>query len=145
MQERIQADLKQAMKAGDKTTVSVLRMLLSALKYASIEEKRDLKEEEFASLVQKSVRSRKESIEAFRKGGRGDLVEREEAELKVLERYLPAQMAGVELEQAVDRLLSELGITEKKDLGRAMKEFMARHRGKADGKAVNALIASRLR
>ena len=91
------------------------------------------------------VRSRKESIEAFRKGGRGDLVEREEAELKVLERYLPAQMAGVELEQAVDRLLSELGITEKKDLGRAMKEFMARHRGKADGKAVNALIASRLR
>ena len=145
MQERIQADLKQAMKAGDKTTVSVLRMLLSALKYASIEEKRDLKEEEFASLVQKSVRSRKESIEAFRKGGRGDLVEREEAELKVLERYLPAQMAGIELEQAVDRLLSELGITEKKDLGRAMKEFMARHRGKADGKAVNALIASRLR
>ena len=145
MQERIQADLRQAMKAGDKTTVSVLRMLLSALKYASIEEKRDLKEEEFASLVQKSVRSRKESIEAFRKGGRGDLVEREEAELKVLERYLPAQMAGVELEQAVDRLLSELGITEKKDLGRAMKEFMARHRGKADGKAVNALIASRLR
>src|SRR5436309_13912769 len=116
MQERIQADLRQAMKAGDKTTVSVLRMLLSALKYASIEEKRDLKEEEFASLVQKSVRSRKESIEAFRKGGRGELVERAEAELKGPERYLPAQMAGVELEQAAARLLSELGFPETEDL-----------------------------
>jgi uncharacterized protein len=72
-------------------------------------------------------------------------VEKEETELKIAERYLPAQMQGTELEQAVDALLSELGFSEKKDLGAAMKEFMARHRGKADGKTVNALIASRLR
>ena len=144
MIQRIQDDLKQAMKAGDKTTVSVLRMLLSALKYSSIEAKRDLNEEEAAALILKAVRSRKESIEAFRNGGRPDLAEKEEAELKIAERYLPAQMEGPELERAVDALLAELGISDKKDLGRAMKEFMARHRGKADGKAVNALIASRL-
>ena len=145
MIDRLQEDLKRAMKAGDKMTVSVLRMLLSALKYSAIDEKRDLGPEEVAALLQKSIRSRKESIEAFRKGGRPELAEKEEAELKIVEQYLPAQMEGPELERAVDSLLSELDITQKKDLGRAMKEFMARHRGKADGKAVNAIIASRLR
>jgi uncharacterized protein len=144
MIERMQEDLKRAMKAGDKTTISVLRMLLSALKYSVIDAKRDLNKEEVAALIQKSIRSRKESIEAFRTGGRPELAEREEAELRIVEQYLPAQMEGPELEQAVDGLLAELNITQKKDLGRAMKEFMSRYRGKADGKAVNALIASRL-
>ena len=144
MIERLQEDLKRAMKSGDKLTVSVLRMLLSALKYSAIDEKRDLSEAEVATLIQKSIRSRKESIEGFRAGGGMELAEKEEAELKILEFYLPAQMEGPELEQAVERLLSELNITQKKDMGRAMKEFMARYRGKADGKAVNAIIASRL-
>lgn len=145
MIDRIQAELKEAMKSGDKTTVSVLRMLLSSLRYASIAEKRNLSDEEIAALVQKSIRSRKESIDAFRSGGRIDLAEKEEAELKILERYLPAQMEGAELEKAVQQLLLDLGITEKKDLGRAMKEFMSRYKGKVDGKRVNALIASLLR
>ena len=145
MMDRIQSDLKQAMKSGDKTTLSVLRMLLSSLKYAAIDQKRDLDETEAAAVIQRAIRSRKESIEAFRAGGRADLAEQETRELAVLERYLPAQMEGAELERVVDELLAATGITEKKDLGRAMKEFMARHKGKADGKAVNALIASRLR
>ncbi len=145
MMDRIQADLKQAMKSGDKTTLSVLRMLLSSMKYAAIEQKRDLDEAEAAAVIQRAIRSRKESIEAFRGGGRSDLAEQETRELAVLERYLPAQMEGAELERVVDELLAATGITEKKDLGRAMKEFMARHKGKADGKVVNALIASRLR
>ena len=145
MISRIQEELKQAMKAGDKTTVSVLRMLLSSLRYASIAEKRELRDEEFSALVQKSIRSRKESIDAFRNGGREDLAQKEEGELRILERYLPVQMQGAELEKAVDQILLDLGITEKKDLGRAMKEFMNRHKGKADGKQVNALMASRLR
>jgi uncharacterized protein len=144
MIERMREDLKRAMKAGDKTTVSVLRMLLSAVNYSAIDEKRELSEEEVVALLQKSIRSRKESIEAFRSGGRPELAEKEEAELKIVEHYLPAQMEGPELEQAVDRLLTELQITQKKEMGRAMKEFMARYRGKADGKAVNALIASKL-
>jgi uncharacterized protein YqeY len=145
MQDRIQTDLKEALRRGDKTAVSALRMLLSALRYAALEARRDLREEETAAVVQKALRSRRESIEAFRQGQREDLAAREEAEIAILEKYLPAQMEGAALESAVDSLLSELGITEKKDLGRAMKEFMARHRGRADGKAVNALIAARLR
>ena len=144
MLQRLQEDLKLALKAGDKLSVSVLRMLLSAIKYSAIDEKRELNEDEVAALIQKSIRSRKESVEAFRKGGREELAEKEEAEIKILERYLPAQLEGPELERAVDNLLSELNLTQKKDMGRAMKEFMARHRGKADGKAVSALIASRL-
>ena len=145
MIERIKSDLTRAMKSGDKTTVSVLRLLLSAARYAAIEENRDLREDEMAALVQKAIRSRRESIEAFRKGNREDLASREEAEVAVLERYLPSQMEGAELERAVDQILSELGITRKNEMGRAMKEFMARHRGKADGKAVNALMAARLK
>jgi hypothetical protein len=145
MIDRLQQDLKQAMKSGDRITVSVLRLLLSSIKYAAIEAKRDLTQDEFISVIQKAIRSRKESIEAFQKGGRSELAQQEAAELEVLQRYLPSQMDPEALEQAVDRLLAELQLTEKKDLGRAMKEFMARYRGKADGKAVNALIASRLR
>jgi hypothetical protein len=145
MINRIKSDLTGAMKSGDKTAVSTLRMLLSAARYASIEEKRDLSEDETVALVHKAIRSRKESIEAFRKGNREDLAVREEAEMAVLEKYLPSQMAGEDLERAVDQLLSDLGITRKSEVGRAMKEFMARHQGKADGKAVNALIAARLK
>jgi len=144
MIQRIQEDLKLAMKSGDKVAVSVLRMLVSSFKYSSLEARRDLTEEEAAALLLKSIRSRKESIEAFRAGGRPDLADKEEAELKIVERYLPAQIQGAELERAVTDLLAELGITQKKDMGRAMKEFMARHRGKADGKVVNALMAAKL-
>ena len=145
MIERIKSDLTRALKSGDRTAVSTLRMLLSAARYASIEERRDLRDDEMAALVQKAIRSRRESIEAFRKGNREDLASREEAEVAVLERYLPSQMEGAELERAVDQILSELAITRKNEMGRAMKEFMARHRGKADGKAVNALMAARLK
>jgi len=145
MIDRIQSDLTRAMKSGDRTAVETLRMLLSALRYATLDQKRDLQDQEAAAVVQKAIRSRRESVEAFRKGNREELALKEEAEIAVLERYLPAQMEGAELEQAVERLLAELALTDKKDLGRAMKEFMNRYRGKADGKAVNALIAARLR
>jgi uncharacterized protein YqeY len=145
MIDRLKADLTQAMKSGDKTAVSVLRMLLSSARYASIEARRDLDEGEVLALIQKGIRSRRESVEAFRKGSREDLAQREEAEIALLERYLPAQMGAEEMERAVDRLLQELGITQKKEMGRAMKEFLARHRGAADGKAVSAVIAARLK
>ena len=145
MMDRIQSDLKEAMKSGDKIAVSTLRLLLSMVRYAAIEAKRDLREDETAALIQKAIRARRESIEAFRKGNRPDLVQREEAELGVLMRYLPAQLEGEELERAVDQVLAETGITQKKDMGRAMKEFMARHRGKADGKAVSAWLGARLK
>ncbi|TMQ71122.1 MAG: hypothetical protein E6K81_10885, partial [Candidatus Eisenbacteria bacterium] len=93
----------------------------------------------------RAVKTRREAIEQFEKSGRQDLAAKERAEIGVVERYLPQAMSPEETERAVAALVSELGLKEKKDLGRAMKEFMARYRGRVDGKAVNALIARHLK
>jgi hypothetical protein len=145
MLDRLKADLKEALKRGDSTTVGTLRMLIAQAQYARIEAKRELSEEDFIALLQRAVKTRREAIDQFRQGGRADLADKESAEIAVVERYLPQGMSPDEISRAVDGLLAELGISEKKDLGRAMKEFMARHRGRVDGKVVNALIASRLK
>lgn len=145
MIDRLKGDLKEAMKRGDGVATSTLRMLLSQLQYARIELKRDLQEEDCLAVLQRAVKTRREAIEQYDKGGRKDLADKERSEIAVVERYLPAAMSPEEVLRAVDALLRELGISEKKDLGRAMKEFMARHRGRVDGKSANALIASRLK
>jgi len=145
MIDRIKADLKEAMRRGDTVALSTLRMLVSQVQYARIELKRDLAEEDYLTLLQRAVKTRRESIEHYDKGGRKDLADKERAEIAVVEKYLPAAMSPEETAAAIDALLRELGITDKKDMGRAMKEFMARHRGRVDGKSVNALIATRLK
>ncbi len=145
MIERFKEDLKEAMRRGEATRVATLRMLISQVQYARIEARRDLKEEDYLTLLQRAVKTRREAIEQYEKGGRKDLADKERAEIAVVEAYLPQAMSPEETARVVDDLLRALGITEKKDLGRAMKEFMARHRGRADGKSVNALIASRLK
>jgi hypothetical protein len=145
MIERLKEDLKEAMRRGEATRVGTLRMLISQVQYARIEAKRDLKDEDYLTLLQRAVKTRRESIEQYEKGGRKDLADKERAEIAVVEAYLPQAMTAEETARAVDDLLRELGVSEKKDLGRAMKEFMARHRGRVDGKSVNALIASRLK
>ena len=138
-------DLKEAMRKSDAVSVGTLRMLISQYQYARIQAGRDLGEEDVIALLQRAVKTRRESIEQFRKAGRDELAAKEEAEIGVVERYLPKGLTPEEVGRAIDALLAELGISEKKDLGRAMKEFMARHRGKVDGKAINALIAARLK
>jgi len=145
MIDRIKADLKEAMRRGDTVALSTLRMLVSQVQYARIELKRDLAEEDYLTLLQRAVKTRRESIEHYDKGGRKDLADKERAEIAVVEKYLPAALSPEETAAAIDALLRELGITDKKDMGRAMKEFMARHRGRVDGKSVNALIATRLK
>jgi hypothetical protein len=133
------------MKRGDALAVSTLRMLISQATYARIELKREPSADDFVALLQRAVKTRREAIEQYDKGGRKDLADKERAEIAVIERYLPAMMSAEETAAAVDALLAELGLTSGRDLGRAMKEFMARHRGRVDGKAVNALIAARLK
>jgi uncharacterized protein YqeY len=145
MIDRLKADLTQAIRQKDATTMSTLRMLISQVQYARIEAKRELTDDDYLTILKRGVKTRRESIEQYEKGGRKDLADKEQAEIAVIERYLPAGMTPEETAQAVDALLKELGITGKQDMGRAMKEFMARHRGRADGKTVNALIASRLK
>jgi len=145
MLDKLKADLKDAMRGKDAVAVSTIRMLISQMQYARIQAGKDLAEADVLALLQRAVKTRREAIEQFEKGGRADLAAKERSEIGVVERYLPASMGEDDMTKAVDALLAELGITDKKDLGRAMKEFMARHRGHVDGKAANALIASRLK
>lgn len=145
MIDTLKADLKQAMLGKEATSVATLRMLISQFQYARIQAGRDLTDDEAVSLLQRAVKTRREAIEQYEKGARQDLADKERAEIAVVERYLPQAMSPEETAKAVEDLLAELQITDKYDLGRAMKEFMARYRGRVDGKAANALIASRLR
>lgn len=144
MIDRLKADLREAMRSGDRTRIDTIRMLVSQIQYARIELKREPGEEDLLTILRRGVKTRREAVEQYEKGGREDLAEKERAEIAIIEAYLPALMSAEETSAAVDALLAELEITRKKDMGRAMKEFMARYRGRVDGKSVNALIAARL-
>ena len=143
MQARFEEDLKAAMKGGDKRKVATLRLLLATLKNEKIQAQRDLTAEDVDAVLRRAVKQRKDSIEQYAKGGRQDLVDAETAELAILEGYLPKGLSGAEIEAALKDVIRETGFTTSKDVGLAMKELMARHRGRVDGKEAQA-IARRL-
>jgi len=132
-------DLKTALKAGDKTKVATLRLLIAALKNERIEKGRDLTGDEVEAVVRRAVKQRKDSIEQYARGGRQDLVDAEKAELAVLEGYLPKGLTDQDLETAIREIVAEKGLSSAKDVGLLMKELMARHRGKVDGKRAQEL------
>jgi uncharacterized protein len=134
MQKRIEQDLKAAMKSGDKRRVSTLRLLLSVMKNERINSQRELTAEEAEAVIRRAVKQRKESIEVYDRTGRADLAAAEKEELGILEAYLPQAMSDAELEATVRAIISEKGFSSAKDVGHLMKELMARHRGRADGK-----------
>jgi uncharacterized protein YqeY len=134
MQFGFEDDLKAAMKAGDKTKVATLRLLIAALKNERIQAARDLTGEEVEAAVRRAVKQRKDSVEQYQKGGRQDLVDAENAELSVLETYLPKGLSDADLEAAIRSIVAEKGFTTAKDVGLVMKELMARHCGRVDGK-----------
>ena len=139
MQFGFENDLKAALKAGDKTKVATLRLLIAALKNERIEKGRDLTGEEVEAVVRRAVKQRKDSIEQYARGGRQDLVDAEKAELAVLEGYLPKGLTDQDLETAIREIVAEKGLTSARDVGLLMKELMARHRGKVDGKRAQEL------
>jgi uncharacterized protein YqeY len=143
MQARIEQDLKVAMKSGDKRRVSTLRLLLSALKNEKINSQRELTDEEAEAIIRRAVKQRKESIEVYERTGRVDLAAGEKEELAILEAYLPQAMSDAELEETIRGIVKEKGFSTAKDIGQLMKELMARHRGRADGKRAQE-IARRL-
>jgi uncharacterized protein YqeY len=134
MQKRIEQELKTAMKSGDKRRVSTLRLLLSVLKNERINSQRELTDEEVEAVIRRAVKQRKESIEVYDQNARADLAAAEKEELAILEAYLPQAMSEAELEETVRAIISEKGFSSAKDVGHLMKELMARHRGRADGK-----------
>ncbi len=128
------------MKAKDGMRVSVLRLLLASIKNREIDKKEALTDDEVLAEITSAAKRRKESLEAFREGERQDLVEKEEAELVILEEYLPEQMPEDEVRRIVQEIVDEVGAQSPADLGKVMKELMPRLKGKADGKVVNQIV-----
>ena len=141
MNDQVGADIAAAMKARDASRLSALRMLKAAVMNKSVEKGRDLDDAEVLQVVASLVKQRRDSIEQFTNAGRTDLVEKETAELKVLQAYLPAAATPEEINAAVAEAIAETGASSPKDLGKVMKAVMPKLAGKnADGKAVNEAV-----
>jgi len=147
LQERLDSDLKEAMRARDTTKLGVLRMLKSALKYAAIAKsgtEAELNDAEAAQVIRKQVKQRQDSIESFEKGGRAELAEKEREELSILNAYLPQPMSADELAKVVRETISEVGATSKAQMGAVMKALQAKVAGRADGKTLSAEVSRQL-
>ena len=144
LREKIATDMRDAMKAREQARVATLRMLMAAVKNTEVEKLHELSDDEVLEVVAREAKRRKESIDAFEKGDRSDLVEKETAELNVLEAYLPAKLSDEELAGLVDQAITETGATTPKQMGEVMKALMPEIRGRADGAQVSALVKSKL-
>lgn len=143
--EQIQKDIVTAMKSKDELRLSVLRMVKAAFQLKEVEKLRKLDDAESIQLLQTLVKQRKESIEQFGKGGRNDLVEKEAAELKILEGYLPAGASEAEMDSAVSQAIASTGATSMKQMGAVVKAAKDALTGKAvDGRALSDLVRARL-
>jgi len=144
--QKIESDMKEAMRRKDAGKLSVLRMLVSAVKTMEIDKKlKEAQDGDVIKILQTQVKQHKESIAQFEKGNRADLVSKETAELKVLEGYLPKQLTESEIEAMVKSAISESGATTKQDMGKVMKLVMEKAGGRADGKLISALVSNLLK
>lgn len=142
--ERIHDDLTASMRSGDALRRDVLRMARSAAYNVEKQNRRPLTDEEATAVIAREVKTRRESVEAFRKGGREDLAAKEEAEIAILRAYLPEQIPDDDLRMLVDEAVAATGATSPRDLGRVMGWLAPRTRGRADGRRVSGLVAQAL-
>lgn len=144
--ERIDSDLKDAMRAKDAARLGVLRMLKSALKYSAIEKSAEgqLDDAEAAQVIRKQVKQRQDSIEQFEKGGRPELAAKEKEELSILNAYLPKGLEAEELAALVRQAISEVGATSRAQMGAVMKALQAKVAGRADGKTLSQEVQKQL-
>ncbi len=144
MLEAIDRDIKAAMRKRDSETVSTLRMIKSALESTRIENKGELSEEDAVATLRKQAKQRRESIDSYRSAGREEQAVSEEAELAVIERYLPEEMDDAELEKLVDEAIEETGAESMKDMGAIMRVLQPRVAGRAEGGAIADLVRKKL-
>ncbi len=147
LQERVDSDLKEAMRAKDTTKLGVLRMLKAALKYAAIAKsgaEAELSDAEAAQVARKQLKQRQDSIESFEKGGRAELAAKEKEELLILNAYLPQAMSSDELAEVVRATIAETGATSKAQIGGVMKALQAKVAGRADGKTLSQEVSRQL-
>src|SRR6266581_4778482 len=147
LQERVDSDLKEAMRAKDTRKLGVLRMLKSALKYAAIAKSgsdAELSDAEAAQVIRKQAKQRQDSIESFEKGGRAELAAKEKEELSILQAYLPQGMSPDELAKVVRDTIAEVGATSKAQMGAVMKALQEKAAGRADGKTLSQEVQEQL-
>lgn len=147
LRERVDTDLKDAMRAKDVTKLGVLRMLKSALKYSAIAKsgaEAQLDDAEAVQVIRKQVKQRQDSIEAFEKGGRPELAAREKEEMALLQTYLPQGLNNEELTRIVGETIRELGATSRAQMGAVMKTLQEKIAGRADGKALSQEVQRQL-
>ena len=144
LKQRLTGDLKEAMKAGDTTRRSVMRLVLAAIQNAEVARQEALDDSAVLSIIAKEIRQHKESIDAFRQGNRPDLVIREETELAILQAYMPEQVSREEIVAEALRVIAAVGALGPGDKGKVMPQLIARLKGKADGREVNAVVTELL-
>ena len=144
LKERIQEDMKAAMRAGEKERLATIRMLMAGIKQREVDERIQLDDAQVMSVLEKMIKSRKESVVQFEAGGRADLVARETAEIALLQTYLPAQLSDAELDQLIADAIAATGATSVKDMGKAMAVIKAKAQGKADMAVVGSKVKAKL-
>ena len=144
LKERITEDMKTAMRSGEKDRLAVIRLLQAAIKQREVDERITLDDAQITSVLEKMIKQRKESVVAFDKGGRADLVAKENSEIAVLQPYLPAQLSESELDALIADAISSTGAASIKDMGKVMGVVKAKAAGKADMGAVGARIKAKL-
>lgn len=144
LKERLNDEMKGAMKARDDLRLSTIRMARAAVRNREIEEKHEFDDREIGEVLATLVKQRRESIRLFKEGGRVDLAEREERELAILQEYLPPQLDAGELEELVLRTIAECGAAGMKDLGKVMKALAPQVAGRADGRVVAETVRAKL-
>jgi len=144
LEQKLVDDMKSAMKSGDKMVLGTIRMLRAQLKNASIAKGKDLSDEDVIEILSREAKKRKESLELYKKGGRADLVEKEEKELAIITSYLPEQLSQDEIEKIVDEIIAETGVESLRDMGKVMGAVMQKVKGRADGKIVQEIVKKKL-
>lgn len=144
LKEQLIQDMKEAMKAKQAERLSTIRQLRSAIKNKEIEQKQDLNDEAIISVIGTLVKQRREAAQMYSENDRPELAAKEEAEMSVLQQYLPAQLGEDELRDIITQVIADVGATAMKDMGKVMPQVMARTKGAAEGKLVNQIVREQL-
>ena len=144
LKAQIQEDMKSSMRAGDKSRLSVVRMLLAAIKQREVDERTETTDAAVLQIIEKQIRQRRESATQFTAGGRADLADKEISEIAVLQTWLPSALSAEELDTLIDEVMTASAATTMKDMGRVMGEASKELAGKADGKTISAVVKALL-
>jgi len=144
LEEQIKSDMNAALKAGEKEKLNTLRTTYSQIKDERIRLRKTLSDEEVLSVLLRGVKTRKDSIELYKQGNRQDLVDKENAEINILQSYLPQQMSEAEVREKIKSIIQSSGAADLKDIGKVMGQAMTQLKGKADGKLVQQIARSLL-